>query len=679
MTAVPAPIPTTLERFDAAQLIALKRVCQIAVAPDGTWAAASVQRLNADGSKYLTDLWRVPLDGSDAVQLTRSDHSDTAPSFRADGALAFLSNRPPHGGKPDDDAKDRRQVWLLPAQGGEPYPLTDEPLGVDQFLFAPKGDRLVCIAPVLPGIPHDKQRETMRDRKERGPSALRYTTQPVRHWDHWLPDGINTPVPHVIACAQDGTGRRDLTPDALREHLIEPGLAISPDGSHAAITSARAGSDRIDDIALLLVDLGTGAMRIVAERPRTEYEHPCFSPDGTTLACIATTRSREHVGKPTLTLIDVGSGGIRTIAAKWDRWPALGDWTRDGRALIVAADDDGCAPVFRVDAKTGTVARLSAPGAHGTHSDLHVTGDGTIVGIRSTLYSPPEIFRLDSNAAGPQPPRMLAALSGFAHQDTVTLEDIRVTSTDGTTIQSWIVKPANATGPLPVLFVIHGGPIGMFGDGWHWRWNALTWANAGYLVVLPNARGSTGFGQEFIQGIWCNQWGGQCYSDLMAVADAIEQRPDVDPKRIAALGGSFGGYMTNWIGGNTGRFKALATHASVFSMSAFTGVTDHPAYWMLEMNGDPYSDAAAFDRFSPARFVHNWKSPTLIIHGEKDYRCPVSEGLALFEALQHFGIESEIVIFPDENHWILKPRNIIAWNAAMLDFFGRHLAGAARD
>ena len=677
----PTPLAAApgLSRFDPPQLIALSRVTQFALAPDGAWAAASVQRLSADGTKYLSDLWRIPLDGSGAVQLTRGDHSDTAPCFRSDGALGFLSNRPPLESKPDDDAKDRRQVWLLPAAGGEPFPLTDEPLGIEQFRFAPKGDRLVCIAPVLAGVEHDRQRETMRDRAKNGPSALRYTTQPVRHWDRWLPDGINTPVPHVIAHAQDGTGRHDLTPGGLREHLIEPGLAVSADGRLAAITSARPGSDRIDDIALLLVDLASGATRIVAERLHTEFEHPCFSPDGRTLACVATTRSRERVGKPTLTLIDIASGAMRTVAAEWDRWPALGDWTADGSALIVAADDDGCAPVFRIDAASGAVQRLSTVASGGTYHDLQLAADGTLVAIRSTLNSPPELVTLDPRRGAAQSPRPLATLSGFAHQDSVTIEDLRVESTDGASIQSWILKPAGALGRLPVLFVIHGGPIGAFGDGWHWRWNALTWANAGYLVVLPNARGSTGFGQEFVQGIWCNQWGGQCYRDLMAVADAIEERPDVDRERIAALGGSFGGYMANWIGGNTARFKALATHASVFSMSAFTGVTDHPAYWMLEMNGDPYSDVAAFDRFSPARFVHNWKSPTLIIHGEKDYRCPVSEGLALFEALQHFGIESEIVIFPDENHWILKPRNILAWNAAMLDFFGRHLSGTGGE
>lgn len=664
-------------KFNPAQLIALRRVAGIAVAPAGDWVAVALQRLDADGAKYVSDLWRLPLDGTAATQLTRGEHNDSAPCFRADGSLGFLSNRAPASGKGDDDAKDRNQVWVLPATGGESSQVTDEPLGVDSFRFAAHGDRLLCMVPVLSQLPQEKQREFMSDRRKNGPSALRFTRQPVRYWDHWLPDGLTTPTPHLIAYAQDGTGRRDLTPQATREHLIDPEFALSRDGRNAVLTSARPGSDRIDDVALIVIDLETGAGRVIAEAPGTQFGQPHFAPDGQRLACVGTPRSLEAVGKPALTLIDVASSTATVIARDWDRWPVAGDWTPDGAALIVTADDDGATPVFRIEAASGVVTRLTAQHSGGTHGELHLTAQGVIVGVRSTLSSPPEVFVLPADTStampGPHAPRLLAALSGFINPESVVIEDLRVRSTDGTDIQSWIVRPALSTERLPVLFAIHGGPIGAFGDGWHWRWNALLWANAGYMVVLPNARGSTGFGQEFIQGIWGNQWGAQCYRDLMAVADAIENRPDVDPRRIAALGGSFGGYMTNWIGGNTTRFKALATHACVFSMSAFTGVTDIPAYWLLEMGGSPYQDVQAFDRYSPARFVQNWKSPTLIIHGERDYRCPVGEGLALFEALQHFGIESEIVIFPDENHWILKPRNIVAWNAALLDFMGRHL------
>jgi dipeptidyl aminopeptidase/acylaminoacyl peptidase len=194
------------------------------------------------------------------------------------------------------------------------------------------------------------------------------------------------------------------------------------------------------------------------------------------------------------------------------------------------------------------------------------------------------------------------------------------------------------------------------------------------VVVQPNPRGSTGFGQPFIQGIWGNVWGQQCYADIMAVTDAVERRDDVAAGEIMAMGGSFGGYMTNWIGTQTQRFKCLITHASICTMAQFTGTTDHPPWWYLEMGGeDPYADMPKFDRFAPIRTIKQWKTPALIIHGEFDYRCPIGEGLNLFEALQYHGVPSELLIFPDENHWILKPRNIVAWYDTVLGFIGRHL------
>jgi dipeptidyl aminopeptidase/acylaminoacyl peptidase len=243
-------------------------------------------------------------------------------------------------------------------------------------------------------------------------------------------------------------------------------------------------------------------------------------------------------------------------------------------------------------------------------------------------------------------------------------------------VQTRLLKPARhqpQDGPLPTLLWIHGGPMASWGDAWHWRWNPLAAVAQGYAVALPNPRGSTGFGQAFIDGIWGNQWGRQCYDDVIAVADVLAARDDVDADRMAAMGGSFGGYMTNWIGSQTDRFRCLVTHASVYSMYAFTGVTDLPAFWLLQMGGTPYGELADYERYAPARCMANWKSPALVIHGDLDYRVPVGESLALFEALQYHGVPSELMIFPDENHWILKPNNSIAWYDGVFDFLGRHL------
>ncbi|MES1265174.1 MAG: S9 family peptidase, partial [Variovorax sp.] len=309
----------------------------------------------------------------------------------------------------------------------------------------------------------------------------------------------------------------------------------------------------------------------------------------------------------------------------------------------------------------------------GSHGDVHALPQGGFACSRSSLLDAPECYVHDGKSDTTA--RALARLSNFTPAtEWAEVESITTTSTDGTPIQSWITRPKNAKGRSPVLLWIHGGPSGMSGDGWHWRWNALLAAAQGYTVVQPNPRGSTGFGQEFVQGIWGNVWGDQCYRDLMAVTDALEKRPDVDPTRIMAMGGSFGGYMSNWIGTQTDRFRCLVTHASIVTMANFTGTTDHPAWWYLEMGGEnPYTEPDRYDRFAPIRHITKWKTPTLVIHGEQDYRCPIGEGLNLFEALQYHGVDSEMLVFPDENHWILKPRNIVAWYEGVLAFIGKHM------
>ncbi|HET9024843.1 MAG TPA: S9 family peptidase [Burkholderiaceae bacterium] len=658
--------------YTVEQHIALKRVASVAPSPDGTWLAVAVQRLDREGTKYVSDLWKVPTDGSAPLQLTRGDSKDASPCFRPDGALGFLSNRQPNELKPDEDAEKRMQVWLLPTGGGEPLQLTDEPLGVEAFRFARDADCLVLLAPVLTGVEHAKQREVESERRKNGSSARKYTTQPVRHWDHWLHEGEVRPNTHVITCAGDGAARRDLTPQARRELSIEPSFDVSRDGRQVAITWQTPGKDRELDTAILLIDVASGAARALGAADNTNNESPRFAPDAGTVAVVRSTRSPQRVVRPTLSLIDTATGAIRTLATDFDAWPHIGNWSQDGKRLYITADVAAHVPVFAVDVGEGAVARITVARSGGVHSDLHALADGRIAGIRTTFLEPPEAFVVQ---AGPDsPPQTLARLSGFDFPDWAAVEHHSVKSTDGADVQYFVMKPARSEGRNPVLLWIHGGPIGMTADAWHWRWNPLLAVAQGYTVVQPNPRGSTGFGQDYVQGIWGNVWGDQCYQDLMAVVDAIERRPDVDRSRIMAMGGSFGGYMTNWIGTQTQRFRCLITHACVTTMAQFTGTTDHPAWWYLEMGGEnPYADPMKFDRYAPIRHVSQWKTPALIIHGELDYRCPISEGLNLFEALQYHGVPSELLVFPDENHWILKPRNIVAWYEAVLEFLGRHM------
>ena len=658
-------------------LIRMGRVSELALSPCETWLAVAVSRVDRDEARYVSDLWRVSLHNRDEpVQLTRGDTSDRSPRFRRDGALAFLSDRPGDPGSNGDADHPCSQVWLIPAQGGEPHPVTDEPLGVCDFRFAHDTGRLFIITDVFLGIPHNRQRDHEADLRKRGPSGLHYTTLPVRHWDYWLPQA----APHLVACSHGGSERTDLTPEANREHReveFDVQWDVARDGSKAVIATSRQSPARFPDTALRIIDIASGEYTDMGVVANTTHMAPRFSPDGRNLACVRLERCKGHADRSTLWCFDVAKSADpgRPVAGDWNAWPELIGWTPDGTALIAIADTHGSVPVFRVDANSGQVLRITSENAGGSHFDIHVTGDSNnLVGVRHSFVQPPEPFRAELTEGAE--PEIVARLSGFSAaegREIATWESFTVAGDGGVPVQSFAVLPAHRSGPHPVLFWIHGGPTGQWADCWHWRWNPLVAASAGYAVILPNPRGSTGFGQEFIEGIWNNQWGSTCYRDVMAVVDAVGERADIDNSRMAAMGGSFGGYMANWIAVSTDRFRCLMSHAGIYSLASFCGATDYPAYMDHMIGLSQHQDLDAFERYSANRQLANWTTPTLIIHGERDYRVPVGQALQLFEALTWKGVDAELLVFPDENHWIQKPQNIRLWYRTVLDFAARHL------
>ena len=320
----------------------------------------------------------------------------------------------------------------------------------------------------------------------------------------------------------------------------------------------------------------------------------------------------------------------------WEPWPTPCAGPQTG-ALLVTADVRGDVPVLRVDVETGEVTRVTSRESGGCHSRCASPRTDSSSSATASPSQPPEPFRVAlAEAASPA----AGALSGFDRalfEQLARIESFEIAAPDGGP-RAGVPAHAAHGGPHPLLLWVHGGPMNQWSDGWHWRWNPLVAVAAGYAVLLPNPRGSTGFGQDFPAGIWNNQWGGACFRDLMAVTDAVCARADIDAQRTAAMGGSFGGYMANWIAGSTDRFACLVTHAGIYDFRAFHGVTDHPGWFALGQGGTPEADPASFEPLLSPRQLPHWRTPTLIVHGEKDYRVPISEALLLFEALQRRGV-----------------------------------------
>jgi dipeptidyl aminopeptidase/acylaminoacyl peptidase len=677
---------------DLGEYVAIPRVTALRLSPDGSWLAAAVQTIGSgeQTSKYVSSIWRISpghdgIPGRDArpVRLTRSTEGEGAPEFLPDGALLFTSKRPgPPSAKGEADAdadRDKPALWLLPAGGGEARQISAPPGGVTGIAVAraasPSGAAAVVVtSPLLPAAAAaDEDARLRKARKDAGVTAVLHESGSLRYWDHDLgPDSPRLLASEIASTRDDAIGLRDLTPGAGRA-LDENTFELTPDGSDVVTgwsvwDSAASKADEIH-----VIDTATRQQRVLLATPGFDFSHPRVSPDGRLVACIRETHdSYKALGDVTLVVVPLdGTGSPRDLLPSLDRRPKEIAWAADSESLYFTADDHGRCPVFRVGLGNGEVTRLTAD--NGAYDNLCPSPDGRFLyALRSAVDEPPTPVQLDVTAADGEPQRLAAP--GSPLEVPGRLEEIAASADDGTTIRAWLALPDAATPaqPAPLVLWAHGGPVMSF-NAWSWRWNPWLLAARGYAVLMPDPALSTGYGHDFIAR-GHGEWGNRPYTDLMTITDSAVARPDIDESRTAMMGGSFGGYMANWMAGHTSRFRAIVSHAGLWALEQMFGTTDLPSLWR-RMFGDPFTQPERYQANSPDRHADSITTPMLVIHGDKDYRVPVGEALRLWWDLQVRSKDVEFLYFPDENHWILTPGNAAVWYQTVLAFLAQHVLG----
>ena len=644
--------------------VALPRVSGLAVSADGSRVVTTVAELNDSRSEYVSAVWELDPAGRQPAHAAHPQRNgESSPTFTADGDLLFLSSRP-NSENSDDGKKPPASLWRLPAGGGEAVEVLSMPGAISAVRSARAADTAVIGASMLPAARDvDDDRRLRNLRKDGQVTAILHTDYPVRFWNHDIgPDELRL---------LDVDGPRDLTPSPGTA-LLEAGFDVSPDGSFLVTTWRVSGPGPTQRSVLVRIELASGERSVIADDPDASFEQPVISPDGSRVAFTRDTISTPQCA-PRMTLQQLRFGDQRrSVAEEWDRRPSSLTWSSDGNALIVTADQNGRAPVFSVDVETSTVTQLTDDDFG--YTDVVAAPGGVLYALRSSYAAPPHPVRIDPDGAVTSLPCIeMPTLPG-------TLTEVATTTADGTTVRSWLVLPDNAATPAPLLLWVHGGPLGSW-NSWAWRWNPWLMASRGYAVLLPDPALSTGYGQDFIQRGW-GAWGGPPFDDLMAATDAACEHPRVDATRIAAMGGSFGGYMANWIAGHTNRFAAIVTHASLWALDQFGPTTDTAYYWRREMTPAMTADN------SPHHFVANISTPMLVIHGDRDYRVPIGEGLRLwYELLASSALPAgadgssphRFLYFPTEDHWVIAPQHTKIWYEVVIAFLAEHVLGERRE
>jgi dipeptidyl aminopeptidase/acylaminoacyl peptidase len=667
--------------FTVQDLVRLERISDPAVSPDGKRAAYTLRSTDMDANKGRTGIWLVDARQRDAspVRLTDIAANASSAEWSADGrSLYFLSNR---SGSNQVWRIDMRRHVSAPSEaelGLDAQQVTNLPLDVESFRVSPKADRLLVSLEVFTDCGDLACTQRRLAATSAAPAhGVLYDKLFVRHWDTWS-DGRRS---QLFAIALDAAGLANGTPRNLTAGIDgdvpskpfggREDYAISPDGRAVAfsVRDGSAGEPWSTNFDIYRVDLGDGQRKnLTADNPAWDGQ-PAFSPNGAQLAYVASDRPGFESDKFHLVLIDLQSGRKHSLTQDWDRSISNFAWSPDGKTLFAATDHLGQHPLWSIDPKTGRASAITGDGQVEGYS----IGPKQILYTLSTLGSPADLYSVGFEGGAPrQITHVNQAL--LAHRKLSAYEQFNFPGWHGENIFGYVVKPVdfNAAHQYPVAFMVHGGPQGSFGNEWHWRWNAQTLAGAGYAVVMIDFHGSTGYGQAFTDSI-SRDWGGKPLEDLQAgLAAAIKQYPWLDGGRVCALGGSYGGFMMNWILGQwPDRFKCIVTHDGIFDNRSMYYSTEELWFPEWENGGPEYSNPAGYAKFNPADYVSKWQTPTLVIHGQLDYRVPYAQGLSVFTALQRRGVPSELLYFPDENHWVLKPANSIQWYDTVIAWMNR--------
>jgi dipeptidyl aminopeptidase/acylaminoacyl peptidase len=639
-------------------LLSFGRVSDPQISPDGKIVAFVVTWQLKEENKSTSNIYLVDIIGGDVRQLTNAKGGNNSPRWMPDGkTIAFISTR-------DGES----QIWTISVGGGEAKKISHIATEASGLIVSPDGKWFAFSSNVYPDcLDEDCNAKRLEALEKSKVKAKIFTTLPYRVWNSWK----DSKRSHLFIMPSNDGKAIDVTPGEFDTPPIDLGgnwdYTFSPDSKEIAFTK---NPDTLIAVStnneIYIVPVTGGTPKNISNNPANDSQ-PLYSPDGKYIAYRMMRRAGFEADRRELVLYEHASGKLVNLTETFDYSVSDVVWSPDSKSIYFNADDKGNVSIFKV---TVTDKKIKTIFDKGFNTSLRLTPDGKmLVFTEETTKTPTELFRMDIDGKDLKQITFIN-IEKVPQLEMNSLENFWFDGAGGTRVQGFILKPPffSIKNKYPLIFLVHGGPQGQWGDEFHYRWNAQMFASRGYVVVMINPRGSTGYGQKFTDEI-SKDWGGKVYEDLMNGLDyVLKTYSFIDGNRMAAAGASYGGYMMNWILGHTNRFRCIVSHDGVFNPASAYGTTEELWFNEWEFGGTPYKNPELYKKWSPMEFAQNFKTPTLVIHGQQDYRLDVSEGFQLFTALQRQGVKSKMLYFPDEFHFVSKPQNAELWYKTVLDW-----------